>query len=363
MTESGLPFLTSTYSYDVRDFLIDETHVTPDVTKSRSYLIDSAGLRVNQTQVDGGTSKSIDYSYDAGHQLSEVDGTAIRFDKFGRQSNDHQGQSFSYGLANQLLEVKKLRRTVETFSHDVDGQRVSRTVHGGTHTYVPGLVSGQVLVHIRPDGKVEETVYTPSGTAIALIGPGNVVEPMLKNITGSTYRIARGADLYYQADYFAFGEPLQESGTLQREIGFHQMWDNQTDGVLTAGVRSYDPDTGMFLSPDPLSYQAASDINDAANLYVYAQHNPVTRIDSSGYQSRPVRPDPGPGWRSQFDLPPATTESPRGGAPFPVGPITYTHGAISGRQPGGSRAPYFHRDNYRERLDRGSSGTAAARAR
>lgn len=65
--------------------------------------------------------------------------------------------------------------------HDADGQRVVREVGADTHYYFPGLTSDQVLAHVRPDGELEEYIYTPKGTAIARITPG--VEDALQGMS------------------------------------------------------------------------------------------------------------------------------------------------------------------------------------
>lgn len=51
-------------------------------------------------------------------------------------------------------------------------------------------------------------------------------------------------------------------------------------GWIYFGRRSYDPETGRFTTPDPLSYK------DGPNLYTFAHNNPLSHKDLYGYYDR-----------------------------------------------------------------------------
>ncbi|MFF5233366.1 RHS repeat-associated core domain-containing protein [Dactylosporangium sp. NPDC000521] len=58
---------------------------------------------------------------------------------------------------------------------------------------------------------------------------------------------------------------------------------NTSTGLLDVGAREYDPDLGMFLSPDPLISIGQP---ESFNAYAYAHHTPISKSDTTG-----LRPD------------------------------------------------------------------------
>lgn len=287
-TEGGTPAISSVFAYDERDFLTQEEHAMPLATHTQEYTYNAAGLRTQQI-VDYGT--PISYGYGSGHKLISRDSASISWDSYGRQLNDHRGQSMIWGLGNQLIELQDSSgNTLEEMFHDHQNQRVARRQGASTHYYLPGLVSGQVMAHLSPTGETHEYVYTPTGTMIAVVtattnsSPGTI-EPAIKNLTGSTYTIKRSSSSYTERDYSAFGEQVRTNGTLEREIGFHQMFSTEAVGIQIAGVRAYDPELGRFMSPDPLGFASANDLHDSADLFRYAHHNPIQKADPTGYKA------------------------------------------------------------------------------
>lgn len=292
VTEGGTAAMVRTYGYTPDDMVTNETATVSGLTATRNYVYDNAGLRTATEYATGGPAVTSSMIYGPGHKLANVDGAPIAWDDLGRQLNDQRGQDFGYGLANQLVEVTapSSGAVVEVNLHDGVGQRVARRAGGATHFYLPGAASGQVLVHVLPSGDVEETIYTPSGSVVARVvsdgTPGGEIRPVASNITGSPYREASSSGTYLERDATAFGEPMLSDGLLSTELGFHQMWTSAAAGIHTAGVRSYDPETGRFLSPDPLTYAAAPDVGSGADFFRYARNNPVALQDANGY--RPI---------------------------------------------------------------------------
>ena len=89
----------------------------------------------------------------------------------------------------------------------------------------------------------------------------------------------------YQAAYLAFGQHPTESGfTLDRQKASTKEQD--PTGLLNEGFRYRDPDTGTFLTRDPLGFKAGP------NMYTYVRQNPWTRFDPEGLQTTNTTPPP-----------------------------------------------------------------------
>ena len=84
--------------------------------------------------------------------------------------------------------------------------------------------------------------------------------------------------------YGAFGEVVASSGTLTNEfqdLGLHGVMADG-NGLLHMNARYYSPEVRQFLTEDPIG------LAGGANLYAYADGDPVNRVDPSGTQSVPA---------------------------------------------------------------------------
>lgn len=108
-------------------------------------------------------------------------------------------------------------------------------------------------------------VADQNGTSIATVGLGD------------------GQSVEYQ-NYDPFGvQRGEESGTWKSHRGYlGSGTDDSTTGLVHLGAREYDPETGRFISADPLL-----DLGDALQMngYAYANNDPVSSSDPSGLQA------------------------------------------------------------------------------
>ncbi|MCW3978678.1 MAG: RHS repeat-associated core domain-containing protein, partial [Candidatus Bathyarchaeota archaeon] len=81
----------------------------------------------------------------------------------------------------------------------------------------------------------------------------------------------------YEANYVPFGPPHGESGSEEfRYTGKRE----DPSGLYYFGARYYDPETGRFITEDPVT----GSLNDpqGLNRYVYCRNNPHKYVDSDG---------------------------------------------------------------------------------
>ncbi|HET9381680.1 MAG TPA: polymorphic toxin-type HINT domain-containing protein, partial [Streptomyces sp.] len=95
-----------------------------------------------------------------------------------------------------------------------------------------------------------------------------------------------------------FGAERSEPGTWRSHQGYVGGGEDASGGLVHLGAREYDPDTGRFLSPDPVL-----DLADPVQMngYVYCENNPVTFADPSGLASE--------GGTSEYGGPSASEEA------------------------------------------------------
>jgi len=88
-----------------------------------------------------------------------------------------------------------------------------------------------------------------------------------------------GGNVQTRYSYDPFGRRTRLTGTVDADFGFADMfWSTEASLNLTK-FRAYDPDIGRWLSRDPLQ---DAEQKQGPNLYVYAENNPVNRIDLDG---------------------------------------------------------------------------------
>lgn len=280
-TDWDTPDREHVWGYDAagRGYLAFEERSELGVTTfSATYAYDAAGRRESINDGPGGTY----YEYGDDYRLDEIDGQAILWDDHGRQISDAANRTMTWGLANQLREIRDAQGGLLVRNvHDAEGQRILSEIGGETWIFFPGLSSGEVLQRRKAGGDdYEDMVMSPAGTVIAMVDGQGRITPIVKDIKGSPYLF--GSE---EVQRSGFGVDLGDDVDTGSGLGFHQMWQSGLPGLQMAGVRAYDTTTGRFLTPDPLDLAAAADPNDAIDSYRYAHNSPLQLADPTGYRA------------------------------------------------------------------------------
>lgn len=78
-------------------------------------------------------------------------------------------------------------------------------------------------------------------------------------------------------EYDPYGRRTQTYGTLQVDIGFTGHFHHGPSGLIFAPLRIYDPETGRWISRDPIQERGG------LNLYAYCGGDPVNLYDGTGF--------------------------------------------------------------------------------
>lgn len=264
----------------------------------------------------GGTAVVTGYGYDlADNRISKtVDSTATEY-KFGNGANGaNSNQLREYGPAGQTA--------THTFTHDNNGNRVTRVTSAGTETYTwddenrltaldtPGGDYAYTYDHrgrrvIRDEsaasGSVTELTFVGGTSVQEANGSGTVQVELIRGsdwgggVGGVLFTIRSGQRSYngynsrgdvvstsgdsgtatWQASYEAFGTRTQENGS-NAERQRANTKDEDPTGLLNEGQRYRDLEAGVFISRDPLGFV------DGPNVYAYVRQNPWTKFDPEG---------------------------------------------------------------------------------
>ncbi|MBI2767785.1 MAG: hypothetical protein HYX53_17960 [Chloroflexi bacterium] len=276
MTTATLPSGTgvvSTYTYDNADRLTAISHDKGGTTlASATYTLDNAGNRTQKVDAGGTTT----YAYDDDSRLTSVTppspASAINYTWDDNGDLTARGSdSFAWDYEDRMVSAT-VNSVTTTFAYRGDGPRDSRTTGGVTTTFTWDIASG--LPVVLDDGS--QYVYAASG--LVSQKQGGSWYYYLADGLGSTITTVDSAGAVVNAyTYDGYGKTTAASGSQANEFQFAGQ---QTDGTGLQYLRAryYDPDTGTFLSRDPL----AASPTWTTSSYTYALSSPVNYADPTG---------------------------------------------------------------------------------
>jgi RHS repeat-associated protein len=299
-----------------------------DTTSAPRDALGRVTTRVETMQT--GTS-NWQYLYDTRGRLREVLKNSASLERFVYDSNgnrtsritpaetwtgtyDDQDRLLSYGpytytyTANGELRTKTdaSSSATTTYTYDVRGNLVRVDLPGGT--VIEYLIDGMDRrVGKKRNGTLEKQwLYRdPLRIAAELDGAGSLISRFVyasgENVPDfvirgtTTYRVfsdhlrsprvgvnvANANDVPLRLEYATFGAATG-TGAGWMPHGFAGgMYDADT-GLLRFGARDYDPQSGRWLSKDPIRFDSGG-----TNLFVYAENDPVNFVDLDGHNPFP----------------------------------------------------------------------------
>ncbi|MDL4813143.1 RHS repeat-associated core domain-containing protein [Actinomadura opuntiae] len=264
----------------------------------QTFTYDTAGNRKTQTLhgIGSQTDTARTYTYaDPGHgnRLNKMVQTGGQGDRTDTYGYDDTGNTTTRAIGSSPTN------TGQTLDWDTEGELTKVTENGATTSYVYDADGNRLL---RKDA-TGSTLYMPDGTELrALTGAATATGTRYYSFAGQTVamRTSDGTVTYLTADTqgtaqvainattqqttvrrtdpFGNTRGLDDDATWPSDKGFVGGTQEPT-GLTTLGAREYDPQTGRFISVDPLMDQADP---QQMNGYTYANNNPVTWSDPDG---------------------------------------------------------------------------------
>ncbi|OIV39299.1 hypothetical protein BIV57_00135 [Mangrovactinospora gilvigrisea] len=271
----------------------------------QSFTYDAAGDRKTETDHDtsGNTSNdtNITYTYPTQGTAGDQAHTLTKTTATGANAAAHTA-SYAYDASGNTTGITTSSGT-QNLTWDSQGQlaSLSDSATGGTTSYL-----------YDADGNL--ALRTDPGQATLFVGDEQIVEDLTnQTVTGTRYYTLSGDDqpiaerssngdvqylipdhqntdllaIDYQTfavtrrQYTPFGQTRGQdaSATWPGDKGYVGGTPDATTGLENLGDREYDPDTGRFLSADPVL--EANDPNQLAG-YDYAGNDPINQSDPTG---------------------------------------------------------------------------------
>jgi RHS repeat-associated protein len=294
---STLSHQAYTYTYDNAGRLtqVQNTPVGKDCT-TRIYAYDEDGNRTSLVTRESSTEtcateggKTQEHTYDTADRLTDP---GIAYNTFGdittlpaadaEPSAEHALTS-TYYTDSQVASQKQNEQTVD-YNLDPAG-RTLETISTGkpnnstiiSHYAGPGNTPAWTINSVSSEWR--RNITGINGSLVGIQNNGETPELQLSNLHGDiiakAYLSETATELAGKADTSEFGVPTVAAPAKYAWLGASELPTELPSGVVTMGVRSYVPQIGRFLQPDPVP-------GGSADAYAYTFGDPVNSSDPTG---------------------------------------------------------------------------------
>ena len=280
---------TVEYTYDELYRLTSET-ITKGKTKTTyAYEYDNVSNRTLKT-VNGVETV---YTYNELNQLVSENDTTYEYDNAGnlvRVVGTGKTALYKYDSENRLIKATVQQGNnvvVETYTYDYAGNRTSKTTTINNHVEKVYYLNDNssltnVLVELNVDG--EAKVYYTIGADLVSQEINGKVYVYLYDGHGTVRALAnengKVTDTY---TYDAFGNLISSTGSTANNYRYCGEQFDSTTGLYYLRARYMNPSVGRFISMD--TYQGSNADPISLHKYLYANSNPVTYTDPSGFNA------------------------------------------------------------------------------
>lgn len=302
--------VTSTYDYDGMSRLKRLKHYNSSATLYDDQFAYNAANQISQI---AGLSQTRDFTYDNIDRLTAVNvGSTVvesyAYDAVGNRTSSHLSSSYTTGAFNRLTATnsatytynnngsmtgKTVGSTNWTYGWDRENKMVSASDGTNSAAYVYDALSRRVkrtqassvekFTHDRNEVLVDDvnTVATKYQNGIGVDNKlkksvGSSSEYFIVDHLGSSAALVNPSGTSVDANaYDSFGNVT--NGSFASRYRFAGRESDSLTGLNYQRARSYDPNSGRFVSEDPIGFNGRD-----VNLYAAVSNNPVNLVDPSG---------------------------------------------------------------------------------
>jgi RHS repeat-associated protein len=276
-TEAG----TTNYSYDALDRLTAAAY-TGTTQTNEAYSYDAVTNRIT----DSKTAAAV-WTYDANNQLTQAGTISYTYDANGNtlsqtdSADAANSRNYVYDTDNRLIEVRDSSNAlVAAYSYDPFGRRISKDA-GASKTYFLYNEEGLIAEADATGVLTRSYGYAPGSTFSTnplWMKTGTAYYTYQNDHLGTPMKLlSQSGAVVWSATYDAFGRAtVNPASTITNNLRFPGQYYDQETGLHYNWMRFYDPQTGRYISSDPIGLEGA------INLYGYAYGNPSGYYDPFG---------------------------------------------------------------------------------
>jgi RHS repeat-associated protein len=256
---------TITYGYDSLYRLKQASYNEGGVVNNYLYEYD---LRSNRVSATAPGQSAVIYAYNLANQLTN---TGYTYDPNGNLTNDGVN-GYIFDAANRLRKVTQGANNTE-FTYDGEGNRLKLNDKGVNTDYLLDL-SGSLSATLREQQDSAQTWYLNGLDVIGQETASGWTYFGYDSLGSVRHLMDATGQLTYRADYDPYGVPVPtavQPGASTSTLGFTGEPTDPT-GLLYLRARYMNPQTGMFLSGDPV--EGTFGRSASRNGYGYVEGNP-----------------------------------------------------------------------------------------
>nr|WP_312483201.1 MULTISPECIES: RHS repeat-associated core domain-containing protein [Pseudomonas] len=267
------------FHYDPLDRLIAVRGDLPE-----SFAHDPAGNLLSQTGQEGARLANV-----KGNRLLMQGDSHYDYDAYGNLTRERRGASqrlvteYRYDSQHRLIAATLPDGRIAEYRYDAFGRRIAKIIDGQTTEF---LWQGERLIAESGQNHYRSYVYEP-GTfrpLAMLLGEGRAAEPyyyQLDHLGTPQELTSTAGSIVWSAKYRAYGNVAKlEVAELENPLRFQGQYFDQETGLHYNRHRYYNPNTGRFLTPDPIK------LAGGLNNYQYVP-NPTGWVDPLGLNNCP----------------------------------------------------------------------------
>ena len=280
---------TVEYTYDSLYRLTSETITKGKTVTTYAYEYDNVSNRTLKN-VDG---VETTYVYNELNQLVSENDTTYEYDNAGnlvRVVGAGKTALYKYDSENRLIKATVQQGNnvvVETYTYDYAGNRTSKTTTINNHVekvYYLNDNSSLTNVLVEYSANGDEICYYTIGADLVSQEVNGKVYTYLYDGHGTVRALAnengKVTDTY---TYDAFGNLISSTGSTANSYRYCGEQFDSTTGLYYLRARYMDTNTGRFISQD--TYAGSTADPTSLHKYLYANSNPVSNSDPSGYST------------------------------------------------------------------------------
>ena len=228
------------------------------------------------------------YIYNALNQLTAETGVTYQYDDAGNliyATSNEKSTLYAYNAENKLIRATVQEGngvSVEEYEYDYAGNRTVKKSENDYTYYLNDVSSSLTQVLAELDSNGNEKCYYIRGTEIISQERNGTISYYLTDGHGSVRQLAdsTGAvtDTYV---YDAWGNLISSTGNTENSYLYCGEQLDSTTGLYYLRARYMNPTTGTFTTMD--TYQGSIFEPVSLHKYLYANANPITYSDPSGY--------------------------------------------------------------------------------
>ena len=276
-TPSGI---VTDYVYDALSRLVSETITDGGTVRTIAYTYDANGNRLSRNDSGG---ENTAYAYDENDRMTAAGTRTLAYDANGRLTSETGpgvARAYAWDAFGRLAGVQD-GATEVLYAYDPLDLRVGSTVTGSpAMRFLHDLSGLPQVVRTTDAGGTEIAAYTHA-CGLTFGTSGGTTHLRLADGQRNTRLLVDAAGAATDAFQFdAFGRTLARAGTTAFPFQYRAEWRDPTSGLDYLRARWYDPASGRFPSTDPIAGQPM--VPGSFNPYLYALGNPVANFDPTG---------------------------------------------------------------------------------